>query len=144
MQRLRAARLVDDFFVPGILQETALQLVTAPSWPRHLKILRAALRLRRDALAAALRVHLGPACLPHLPSGGLHLWVALPDGVSDREVEQQAARRGILVSAGHHWHSAEPAAPYLRLSFAGAQPEWIDGCIAELGGIVAEAARRTG
>jgi DNA-binding transcriptional MocR family regulator len=144
LQRLRAARLVDDFFVPGILQETALQLVTAPSWLRHLKALRAALRLRRDALAAALRVHLGPACLPHLPSGGLHLWVALPNGVSDREVEQQAARRGILVSAGHHWHPAEPAAPFLRLSFAGAQPEWIDDCIAELGGIVAEAARKVG
>jgi len=40
LQRLRAARLVDDFFVPGLLQETALQLVTAASWPRHLRMLR--------------------------------------------------------------------------------------------------------
>ena len=30
LERLRAARLVDDFFVPGLLQETALQLVSAP------------------------------------------------------------------------------------------------------------------
>lgn len=144
LQRLRAARLVDDFFVPGILQETALQLVTAPSWPRHLRTLRAALRLRRDALAAAVRRHLGPGCLPHLPVGGLHLWVALPDGVSDRAVEQQAAMRGILVSAGHHWHPAEPGAAFLRLSFAGAQPEWIDGCIAELAGIIADEAGKAG
>jgi len=144
LQRLRAARLVDDFFVPGILQETALQLVTAPSWPRHLRTLRAALRLRRDALAAALQRHLGPGCLPHMPAGGLHLWVALPDGVSDREVEKQAAARGILVSAGHHWHPAEPTAPYLRLSFAGVQPEWIDGCFAELAQVVEGEARRTG
>jgi len=145
LQRLRAARLVDDFFVPGLLQETALQLVTAASWPRHLRALRAALRGRRDALAAALHRHLGLGCLPHLPVGGLHLWVSLPDGVSDREVEQQAAVRGILVSAGHHWHPAEPAASYLRLSFAGAHPEWIDGCIAELAGIVdAETRKRAG
>lgn len=136
LQRLRAARLVDDFFVPGLLQETALQLVTAASWPRHLRTLRAALRDRRDALAVALRRHLGPGCLPHLPAGGLHLWVALPDGVSDHAVESRAAARGILVSAGHHWHPAEPAAPFLRLSFAGAQPEWIDDCIAELAGII--------
>ena len=136
LERLRAARLVDDFFVPGFLQETALQLVTAPSWPRHLRGLRNALRVRRDALAGALRRHLGAGCLPHLPAGGLHLWVSLPDGVSDREVEQQAAARGILVSAGHHWHPAEPPAPRLRLSFAGVQPEWIDGCIGELAGIV--------
>ncbi len=145
LQRLRAARLVDDFFVPGLLQETALQLITASSWSRYLKALRAALRERRDILAAALQRHLGPGCLPHLPAGGLHLWVALPDGVSDGEVESRAAARGILVSAGHHWHPAEPAAPFLRLSFAGAQPEWVDGCIAELAGIVGEEVRtRTG
>ena len=145
LQRLRAARLVDDFFVPGLLQETALQLVTAPSWPRHLRALRSALRLRRDALAAALRRHLGPRCLPHLPAGGLHLWVSLPDGASDRDVEQQAAASGILVSAGHHWHPAEPAASCLRLSFAGVQPDWVDGCIGELAGIVeGERRRRAG
>ena len=136
LERLRAARLVDDFFVPGILQETALQLVTAPSWPRHLRSLRAALRVRRDALAAALRLHLGPDSLPNLPAGGLHLWVALPDGVADLEVERRAAACGILVSAGRHWHPAEPAAPFLRLSFAAAQPDWIEACIAELAGVV--------
>ena len=140
LQRLRAARLVDDFFVPGLLQETALQLVTASSWSRYLKVLRAGLRDRRDTLAAALRRHLGPACLSHLPAGGLHLWLALPAGVRDSEVESRAAARGILVSAGHHWHPAEAAAPYLRLSFAGVQPEWVDGCIAELAEIVGEAA----
>ena len=141
LQRLRAARLVDDFFVPGLLQETALQLVTASSWSRYLKVLRAGLRDRRDTLAAALRQHLGPTCLSHLPAGGLHLWVALPAGVRDSEVESRAAARGILVSAGHHWHPAEAAAPYLRLSFAGVQPEWVDGCIAELAEIVGEAAK---
>lgn len=139
LERLRAARLVDDFFVPGILQETALQLVSAPSWPRHLRALRTALRTRRDALAAALRRHLGPDCLPSLPTGGLHLWCALPDGVSDAEVEGRAAARGILVSAGRHWHPAEPAAPFLRLSFAAAQPEWIEDCIAGLASVIRSA-----
>ncbi len=139
LERLRAARLVDDFFVPGILQETALQLVSAPSWPRRLRALCAALRARRDALAAALRRHLGPDCLPVLPAGGLHLWCALPDGVSDIEVEQRAAARGILVSAGRHWHPAEPAGPFLRLSFAAAQPNWVEDCVAELASVVRSA-----
>ena len=143
LQRLRAARLTDDFFVPGILQETALQLITAQSWPRHLRGLRAALRTRRDSLAAALHRHLGPGCLPNLPRGGLHLWVTLPQGVSDAEVERRAAARGILVSAGHRWYPAEPAGAFLRLSFAGADPAWIDNCIADLAGVIqAEAAAR--
>lgn len=104
--------------------------------PRHLRGLRTALRGHRDALAAALRRHLGSNCLPALPTGGLHLWCALPDGVSDIEVEQRAAARGILVSAGRHWYPAEPAGPFLRLSFAAAQPDWVQDCVAELAEVI--------
>jgi DNA-binding transcriptional MocR family regulator len=99
------------------------------------------LRTRRDALAAALRHHLGPDCLKQLPSGGLHLWCALPQGVSDIEVEHRAAARGILVSAGRHWYPAEPAGAFLRLSFAAAKPEAIDACIAELASVIRAVAR---
>ena len=49
--RLRAARIVDDFFVSGPLQEAALEVVSAPGWRRHRRRLRAELRARRDALA---------------------------------------------------------------------------------------------
>jgi DNA-binding transcriptional MocR family regulator len=97
------------------------------------------LRVRRDALARALRLQLGADCLPRLPAGGLHLWVALPRAVSDIDVEQRAAARGILVSAGRHWHPAEPAAPFLRLSFAAAQPDWIGACVADLAQVVRDA-----
>ncbi len=141
LERLRAARLVDDFFVPGILQETALQLVTASSWPRHLRALRQSLRERRDAMAAALRLRFGPESLPHVPAGGLHLWARLPEGTSDLDIEQRAAMAGILVSAGRHWYPAEPEAAFLRLSFASAKPEWIGECIARLAGFVLPQAR---
>jgi DNA-binding transcriptional MocR family regulator len=132
LERLRSARLVDDFFVPGILQETALQLVTAASWSRHLRTLRSSLGQRRDGMAAALRAHVGASCLPLVPAGGLHLWVRLPDGVGDLDVEQRAAASGILVSAGRHWFPAEPPAAFLRLSFAAASPDWVESCIAQL------------
>ena len=132
LERLRTARLADDFFVPGILQETALELVSAPGWARHLRLLRTALRQRRDALADAVRRHLGAAALPRLPAGGLHLWVSLPAGVSDGEVERRAAARDVLVTAGRHWHPAEAPGGFLRLSFATADPAWIEPCVATL------------
>lgn len=138
LERLRQARMADDFFVPGILQETALELVSAPGWARHLRALRSGLRQRRDALAAAVRRHLGPDALPHLPAGGLHLWVALPPGVSDLAVEQRAALRDILVAAGRHWHPAEAAGAFLRLSFATADPAWVEPCMAALADVVRE------
>ena len=132
--RLRDARLVDDFFVSGLLQETALALVTHPSWPRHLRGLRAALRERRDATAEALRRHL-PEALADVPDGGLHLWLRLPDGVSDSRVVAAAARDGILVSPGADWFPAEPPGPHLRLSFAAARPAGIDDVIARLASV---------
>ncbi|MHB1302676.1 MAG: aminotransferase-like domain-containing protein [Acidiphilium sp.] len=134
--RLRAARLTDDFFVPGLLQEIALQLLTSSGWPRHLRGVRAALRTQRDALASALREHLGPVCLAHLPEGGLHLWVRLPDGVSDEDVAARCARADILVSAGRHWFPADPAAPHLRVSFAAIPSEMAEDVIGRLAAVI--------
>ena len=139
LERLRAARLVDDFFVPGIMQETALQLVTAPAWPRHLRDLRTALQQRRDLLARAVQARLGPESLPDVPAGGLNLWVRLPHGVSDQEVTEAAARQDVLVSAGRQWFPAEPPASYLRLSFTAVQPDWVDAAMSVLATIVAGA-----
>jgi len=51
---LRALRLVDDFFVPRALQDAALELLSAPAWPTHLRRLATALAERRTALLATL------------------------------------------------------------------------------------------
>ena len=136
LERLRAARLIDDFFVPGLLQETAVQLLTTPAWPRHLRALRTALRARRDALAAAVRALLGAGALPRLPPGGLHLWVRLPEGLSDLEICERGRRADILLSPGRHWFPAEPPAAYLRLSFAAIAPEAASGAIARLASLL--------
>jgi DNA-binding transcriptional MocR family regulator len=121
--RLRAARIVEDFFVPGPLQEAAIELVGAPGWQRHLRRVRAALRERQDALAAAVTTHLGPDRIALRPRGGLHLWVALDDHEDDVELAARAARAGVIVSAGRHWFPGEPPRPHLRLTYATEPPE---------------------
>ena len=124
--RLRAARIVDDFFVSGPLQEAALEVVSAPAWRRHRRRLRAELRERRDALVAALQRHL-PALAPAtLPGGGLHLWVALPDGSDDVAVAAAAAAEGVVVFPGRPWFPADPPGPFLRLTYAAAPPDALD------------------
>ncbi len=121
--RLRAARIVEDFFVPGPLQEAAIELVGAPGWQRHLRRVRTALRERQDALAMAVATHLGPGRIALRPRGGLHLWVALDDHEDDVELAARAARAGVIVSAGRHWFPAEPPRPHLRLTYATEPPE---------------------
>ncbi|MDQ3825749.1 MAG: PLP-dependent aminotransferase family protein, partial [Actinomycetota bacterium] len=117
-ERLRALRLVDDFFVPRLLQDAALELVSAPAWRAHLSRLSAALAERRAALLTALADLLPEVLVGRLPAGGLHLWARLPDHVDDLRLAAQARVAGVLVSPGRPYFCAEPPGAYLRLSFA--------------------------
>jgi DNA-binding transcriptional MocR family regulator len=120
--RLKAARVIDDFFVAGALQHATLELVSAPAWRRHRRGLRSALGERRDALVAALAEDLPQWHVAGVPHGGLHVWVRLPEGADDVALTARAAAAGVIVSPGRPWFAAEPPAPYLRLTFAGAAP----------------------
>ncbi|MFD9976438.1 PLP-dependent aminotransferase family protein [Streptomyces sp. NPDC059017] len=119
LERLRAIHVVDNFFVPRPLQEAALELVGAPAWNRHLRSVAAELKTRRDAMTAALRLRLPELALPHVPAGGHHLWLRLPDGTDETALVSAALRAGVAVAPGRPYFSAEPPAGHLRLSFAG-------------------------
>ncbi|GAA2451111.1 PLP-dependent aminotransferase family protein [Streptomyces glaucus] len=118
LERLRAIQVVDTFFVPRPLQEAALELVGSPAWPRHLRAIAAELRTRRDTMTAALRRELPDLALPHVPAGGYHLWLRLPDGCDEAALTAAALRAGVAVTPGRPYFSAEPPAAHLRLSFA--------------------------
>ncbi len=129
-ERLRRARIVDDFFVSAVLQHAAVELLTSPGWERHLRRLRGALGSRRDALITALHEHLPEWRLSRIPAGGLCLWLRLPDGVEETAVVQAAAAAGVLILPGAPWFPAEPPAPYLRLSYATAnEPRLAEACV---------------
>jgi DNA-binding transcriptional MocR family regulator len=136
LARLLSARTIADFFIAGPIQEAALELVTSPAWPRHLKGLRTALRTRRDALVGALRSELGPASVPLIPAGGLHVWTRLPDHAVDVDIAARAHAAGVIVSAGRQWFPAEPTGVFLRLSFATAAADAIPGAVATLARLV--------
>ncbi len=131
LARLRAARVIEDFYVSGPLQEAALELRGAPAWARHLKRARAALRERSAALAAAVDRELGPGRL-RPATGGLHSWVRLDPGEDDVVLAERAYRAGVKVFAGRPWFATEPPAAYLRLTFAAEPPERIAAAVATL------------
>lgn len=118
LSRLKAARGSDDFFVSGPLQAAALAVVSTPGWKRHLNAARAALIERRNTLVGALHAELGDHVSFQIPSGGIHLWLRLPDHIQDVELAADMARQGVVVSAGRAWFPADPEGPFLRLTFA--------------------------
>jgi DNA-binding transcriptional MocR family regulator len=110
--------------VSGPIQEAALEVVHAPAWQRHLRRVREVLAARRDVLAIAVRQHLGESSLALVPSGGIHLWVRLPDAVDDADLARRAADAQVIISPGRRWFPAEPTGSFLRVSYAcAAEPE---------------------
>ena len=100
LSRLRRGRTSDDLFVAPVLQQIAVDVLTAPGWPRHLATVRRRLRERRDALVAAVAAQLPSCRLDLVPSGGVHLWLRLPEQFSDGEVTEAALSRGLAVYPG--------------------------------------------
>jgi DNA-binding transcriptional MocR family regulator len=118
--RLRAIRMVDDLFVNRLAQETAVELVSGAGWGRHFANLARALRDRRGILAESLARYAPALTVARLPRGGMHLWVGLPDDLTETGIADACRTRGVLVSAGRAFFATEPQAAHLRLSFGGA------------------------
>ena len=120
--RLQTDRTVDDLYVSGLLQATAVDVLTSTGWDSHRSRLRAELRTRRDELARQIGTHLGADALTLLPKGGLNLWVQLPDGTNSAALAARARSAGVLVAPGTDWFPTESAGSFLRLNYAGAHP----------------------
>jgi DNA-binding transcriptional MocR family regulator len=119
-RRLRLLRAVEDWFLAGLLQDTALELVSAPGWSRHVDELRQTLRNRQHVAVAALREHFPEARLGRVPNGGFSLWLELPAGLDDQDFARQAAAQGVQISPGGPWFAGEAPAAFIRLSTAAA------------------------
>lgn len=118
VERLRAMRTVDDFFVARPLQEAAIELVSSPAWDRHLRALAGRLRERCAALVARLAHERPDWTLTGVPAGGLHLWVRVTGGSAG--TVDAARAHGVVISDGREFSAAEPLGPFVRLSFAAA------------------------
>lgn len=119
--RLRTGLAVNELFVARPLQEAALDLVTRPGWPGHLRDLGRDLRLRAEALSAALCEYL-PGLEFTVPEGGVHLWARVPGDADtdDADAAFQARHAGVIVLPGRPFFPAEPPGPFLRLTFSAA------------------------
>ncbi|XVV00268.1 PLP-dependent aminotransferase family protein [Actinosynnema sp. CA-248983] len=121
--RVLADRGAESMYVSGFLQAAALDVVTNPGWRTHLRLLRHQLRTRRDLMVASLAEHVPQAHLDHVPPGGLNLWVRLPDETDPARLAADCEAAGVLIAAGTEWFPAEPSGTYIRLNFAGPDPE---------------------
>jgi DNA-binding transcriptional MocR family regulator len=141
-ERILADRAAESMYVSGLLQAAALDVVTQPGWRSHLRALRPQLRARRDLLMDSLRAYARAAHVETRPVGGLNQWVRLPEGTEVDRLVRDCELRGLIVAAGTEWFPAEPSGPFVRLNYAGEDPDRFPEAARILGEAIDERADR--
>ena len=102
----------------ALLEQLAFaRFVERGDFARYLRRVRPIYRARRDAMTGAI-AELLPAARSPGAAAGLHLHVALPDGVDERALARAAFERGVLVEdAAWHWARSQEAPPALILGY---------------------------
>jgi 2-aminoadipate transaminase len=94
------------------------------------------LRLRRDAMEAALRAHFPDGSRWTTPRGGYFFWVTLPDGIDTTDALPLAAEQGVAYVKGADFFAAEGGRRSIRLAFSACATDQIDEGIARLGAVL--------
>src|SRR6266508_2239651 len=135
------ALVLENYVSPAIFVEAALyDFVTAGGYEPNLERVRNGLRIRRDAMTAALGRELAESSTWSRPEGGYFLWLDLPAGVSGEALLARATQDDVtfIKGADFFFHGGGEEAARLAYSFATA-PE-IDEGIGRLGRLVRDAA----
>jgi 2-aminoadipate transaminase len=137
--RLRVIKESVDLECSALTQRTLAHYLAKGLLDEHLATLRAAYRVRRDAMLAALREHFPPGSRWSTPGGGMFIWCDLPDGFDTLALLGTAVAAGVAYVPGGAF-AARPAPRTMRLNFSNANPDMIADGIARLGAVLRTAA----
>jgi DNA-binding transcriptional MocR family regulator len=116
---------------------TVNEFVRAGHFEPNLERMSGLLRVRRDAMLAALERHFGSSATWSHPEGGYFNWLDLPDGVDAGELLERATAAGVTYCKGTDFFPDGRGKGSLRLAYSFVSPEEIERGI----GILAELAR---
>ncbi len=130
-----AGRIADrangTYITPVQLSEAIVhEFISRGSFEPNLKRVNALLKLRRDAMLAALEKHLSGARWSR-PDGGYFIWLELPEGTSARDVLERA--EGVTAVLGTDFGGGDNT---IRLAYSFVSPDEIDAGIERLAAAV--------
>jgi 2-aminoadipate transaminase len=144
LERAALVKESGDLETSSLIQRTVATYFEDQDFDRHLAGLRDAYRERRDAMLAALEKHGPERGRFSRPSGGMFVFLELPEGVDCvRLLERAVEEEQLAFIPGHAFApaAARRARPGLgrncmRLSFSSCSPSRIDDAIRRLAALV--------
>ncbi|SDE04582.1 PLP-dependent aminotransferase family protein [Sporomusa acidovorans] len=136
--KVLAIKHTSDISTSGLTQRAFDLYLRKGIWQKHIAAIRRIYLERYQTTMAAVEQFLPPAVTCHRPRGGLTCWLALPEGVSARQVVQQAEERGMLLTPGTAFFPRHAPDRFIRLSFAVVSSEEILHGVKMLGEIITQ------
>ncbi len=129
-----------DLHTSSLVQLLASRYMAAHDIEAHIARLRDVYRGRRNAMLAALEEHFPPEINFTRPSGGLFLWVELPEGMDARELLVLSLEERVAFVPGECFFPGGGRRNTLRLNFSAMPEERITEGVRRLGSVLAAVA----
>ncbi len=134
------AKQAADLHTPSITQMIAYELSKEGFMDEQIKRVRAYYKAQRDYMLAALESYFPQGVSWTRPTGGMFLWVTLPEGNNTIDLLNHAVAQGVAYVPGEPFFTDESGKHTFRLSYSIATPEQIDTGMKNLGQMLKEKA----
>ena len=101
----------------------------------HVERVSMSLRAKRDAMLTALGEYFAPNCSWNRPTGGMMVWVRLPEGADTWATLEKAVEADVKYNPGPVFRADRTGNNFLRLTYSHNTPEEIREGIAILAGV---------
>jgi 2-aminoadipate transaminase len=132
-RKVTLAKQGADLHTATFNQMIAYELMREGFLEKHVPVIRALYRERRDAMLAALDEYFPDNVHWTHPEGGLFLWVTVPAGIDTAQLLSDALEYRIAFVPGAAFHANGGGENTMRLSFSSVNQEQIEEGIRRLG-----------
>lgn len=139
IERATYAKQAADLHTATLTQAIADAWLEGGSWDAQLARVRDHYRRQRDAMLNALERSMPPGVRWTRPSGGMFVWVTLPQGLDAGVLVRDAVARGVAYVPGAPFFANGGGAETLRLSYSIATLEQVERGMEALGSVVSDA-----
>jgi 2-aminoadipate transaminase len=136
MRRLVQSKQGTDLQSSTFGQMLAYEVAREGYLDKHIEIIRATYRERRNAMLQAMSDFLPTGVHWNRPQGGMFLWCVLPEGMSSLKLLEMCVPMKVAFVPGDSFYPCGGGENTMRLNFSNATPEMIREGIARLGAAI--------
>ncbi|MGG3573357.1 PLP-dependent aminotransferase family protein [Bacillus gobiensis] len=116
IERLADIKMQTDYGTSALSQSIAAEWLSEGYYDEHLKVIRSALKRRREKALQLLQTYFGGSAHWTIPAGGFYIWITFPKEIRVHELFEKALKRNVLINPGNIYDPA--ASSCIRFSYA--------------------------